>query len=398
LPVRNLILPLLLLAAGAAPNPVVAQTQTLALAPPAWPVGNAQLRLDGEASGALFGPHQPGRSGIQASGVVVFKPSLSRDYDTGLSLGVDAALALADPLSRGRYDGDAVERLAATARTGLGKIEIGIADGAGYALAVGGPKVDAGVSLEDPRTSFYRDPRDGRAVINLFALRTEVGASSNFAKFVYTSPTLFGATVALSFTPTQGKQLPFLNAGPHLPGRQADFWEAALRYETDIGALSLAGYGAVSESRAEHKLPGQEGTSDVSFGVRGDYPLTNEIKFSLGGSWRQSNAYGFDIGQTWQPSTTRGQHVSAALSKGDWIAGVEFGDGVARDVAIAGLPRLGLNGTQASLGYRISPSIDLSAGYQHLSYGRNSGAFFDGSRQLKMEAVYLHLNLHTSKE
>ena len=36
---------------------------------------------------------------------------------------------------------------------------------------------------------------------------------------------------------------------------------AALRYETDIGALSLAGYGTVSESRAEHKLPGQEGAT-----------------------------------------------------------------------------------------------------------------------------------------
>ena len=392
MPVRNLILPVLLLAAGAAQ----AQTQTLALAPPAWPVGNAALRLDGEASGALLGPRQPGWSGAQASGAVLFKPSLRRDYDTGLSLGVDAAVALADPLSRGRYDGDAIERLAATARTGLGKFEIGIADGAGYALAVGGPKVDTGVSLEDPRTSFYRDPRDGRAVINLFALRTAVGASSNYAKFVYTSPSLFGATVALSFTPTQGKQLPFLNAGPHLPGRQADFWEAALRYETDIGALSLAGYGAVSESRGEHKLPGQEGASDISFGMRGDYPLTDEIKLSLGGSWRQSNAYSFDVDQSWQPSAPRGQHVSAAFSEGDWTLGIEYGNGIAKEVVIAGLPRLVLNGAQASLGYRVSPSIDLSGGYQHLTYGRSGGAFFDGSRQLKMDAVYLDLNLHTS--
>ncbi|MFO1246886.1 MAG: hypothetical protein U1E93_01405 [Alphaproteobacteria bacterium] len=394
MPVRNLILPMLLLAVGIAPNPAWAQS----LAPPSWPIGNAQLTLAGEASGALFGPGQPGHSGAQASGAVMAKPNLRRDYDTGLSLGIDGRFVLADPLSRGRYDGDAIERLAATARTGLGKIEIGIADGASYALAVGGPKVDAGVSLEDPRTSFYRDPRDGRAVIDLFALRTAAGASSNYAKFVYTSPTLFGVTLALSFAPTQGKQLPFLNAGPHVPGRQADFWEAALRYETDIGAVSLAGYGAVSESRGEHKLPGQEGTSDLSFGLRGDYAVTDEIKFSLGGSWRQSNAYAFDIGQTWQSSTTRGQHVSAALSKGDWSAGLEYGNGVAKQVAIAGLPRLGLNGGQASLGYRLSPAIDVSAGYQHLTYGRSSGAFFDGSRQLRLDAVFLHLNLRASEQ
>jgi hypothetical protein len=129
--------------------------------------------------------------------------------------------------------------------------------------------------------------------------------------------------------------------------------------------------------------------------VRGDYPLTDEIKFSLGGSWRQSNAYAFDVDQTWQPSTTRGQHASAALSKGDWIAGVEFGNGVAKEVAIAGLPRLGLNGTQISLGYKLSTGANISGGYQHLTYGRSSGTFFDGSRQLKMDAVYLHLNLHS---
>lgn len=373
------------------------------VAPLSWGIGNAQLRLEAEASGALFGPRQPGRdgaltSGTGASGALLIKPQLRRDYDTGLSLAINAAVALADPLSRGGYDGDAIEKLTASARTGLGKLEIGLTDGAGDAIDVGGPKVDMDVSLDDPRTSFYRDPRDGRAVINMFALRTQAGASSNYAKFVYTSPTLFGATLALSFTPTQGKQLPFLNAGPHLPGRQADFWEAALRYETQVGALTLSGYGAVVESRGEHKRLGQEGTSDISFGLRGDYPLNDEITASLGGSWRQSNAYAFDVDQTWQPSTTRGQHVSAALSKGNWIAGIEYGNGVAKDVVIAGLPRLGLNGTQASLGYKLSPSVRLSGGWQHLSYGRSSGAFFNGARQLKMDSVYLHLNLHTSSD
>jgi hypothetical protein len=390
LPVRKIALALAMLSAG----PAAAQQG----AAPSWPIGNAQLTLAGEAGGTLFDPHQPGRDGLQASGVVLLQPSLRRDYDTGLSLGIDAVLALADPLSRGRYDGDWLERLAATARTGLGKFEIGLADGAGYALAVGGPKVDAAVSLEDPRTSFYRDPRDGRAVINQFPLRTEARASSNYAKFVYTSPALFGATLALSFTPTQAKQLPFLNAGPRLPGRQADFWEVALRYETDVGALSLSGYGAVSESRGEHKLPGQEGTSDIAFGLRGDYPLTDEMTFSLGGSWRQSNAYGFDINQSWQPSTTFGQHVSATLRQGNWIAGLEYGNGVAKEVAIAGLPRLGLNSAQASLGYRLSSSMEISGGYQHLDYSRSSGAFFNGARQLKMDAIYLHLNLHMSRE
>ncbi len=328
------------------------------------------------------------------SGDLRLRPELRRDYDSGLSLGLAGTFTAADPLSRGRYDGDAVERLAGEARTGLGKVEIGITDGAGYSLAVTGPKVDAGVSLEDPRTSFFRDPATGRPL--MFALRTAVGASSNYAKLAYTSPSLFGVQLALSFTPSEGKQLPFLNAGPHVPGRQADFWEAALRYETDVGPVSLSAYGAFAEGRAEHKLPGQEGVSDLGAGLRADYPANDDITLSLGGSFRQSNAHGFDVNQAWQGATTRAGHVSAAVTDGDWTGGIEYGAGVAG--AVAGLPKLGLNGTQASLGYRLSPGIDVSGGWQHQSYARSSGVFFNGLPQLKMDAVYLHLNLHTSEQ
>jgi len=227
-------------------------------------------------------------------------------------------------------------------------------------------------------------------------LRTQVGASSNYAKIVYTSPSLFGAQLALSFTPSEGKQLPFLNAGPHVPGRQVEFWEAALRYETDLGPVSLSAYGAVSESRAEHKLPGQEGTSDLGTGVKADYPLDEDTSLSLGGAYRQSNAYGFDVNQTWQAGTTRVGHVSAAVIRDRWMAGLEYGTGTAD--AVSSLPRLGLNGLEASIGYRISDSIKVSSGWQHQSYSRDAGTFFNGARQLKMDAVYLHLTLNTSSD
>jgi hypothetical protein len=358
------------------------------------------MRLGAEASGALFHPDQPGWRGTQASGALRLMPELKRSYDSGLSLALAGTFTAADPLSRGRYDGDVIERLAGSVQTGLGKIEVGVTDGAGYGLAVTGPKVDPGVSLDDPRTTFFRDPNTHRAVINMFALRTPVGASSNYAKIAYTSPALFGAQIALSFTPSEGKQLPFLNAGPHVPGRQVEFWEAALHYETDLdtkwGAVSLAAYGAVSESRAEHKRPGQEGISDLGAGLKADYPLDEENSVSLGGAYRQSNAYGFDITQTWLAGTTRVGHVSAAVTHNSWMAGLEYGTGTAD--AVSNLPRLGLNGLEASVGYKLSDSIRVSSGWQHLSYSRGTGSFFNGARQLKMDAVYLHLTLNTSDE
>jgi hypothetical protein len=380
------------LALSLAPSPAMAQV----LSPPSWPVGEAELKLAGEAGGALFEPSQPGWSDAQASGDLRLMPELRRDYDSGLSLGLAGTLAVEDPLSRGRYDGDLVERLAGEARTGLGKFEIGITDGAGYDLAVMGPRVDPAVSLDDPRTTFYRDPNTHRAVTDMFALRTEVGASSNYAKLAYTTPSVFGLQLALSFTPTEGKELPFLNAGPHLAGRQADIWEAALNYSTDLGPVSLSAYGAFADGRAEHKLPGQEGVSDLGAGLNATYPVNDDISVMLGGAWRQSNAYGFNVNQSWQTGTTQVGHVSAAVSDQAWTAGVEYGDGTAD--AGPGLPRLALNGLEASLGYAVSSSASISSGWQHLTYGRNSGVFFNGAPQLKLNAVYLHINLKTSDQ
>lgn len=359
-------------------------------------MGNAQFALSGEAGGALFNPRQPGWSGAQASGDLRLMPELRRDYDSGLGLALGGTFAVEDPLSRGRYDGDVIERLAGELRTGLGKLEIGIADGAGYDLAVSGPKVDPGVSLDDPRTTFFRDPASHRPLSDIFALRTPVGASSNYAKFAYTSPSLFGVQLALSFTPTEAKELPFLNAGPHVSGRQVDIWEGALRYETDLGPASLSAYGAVAEGRAEHKLAGQEGVSDLGTGARLDYPVNDDITLSLGGSWRQSNAHAFNVNQSFKDGTTRGAFVSTAVSYRKWMAGLEYGNGIA-DASLSA-SRLTQNGLEASLGYSVSGSANISTGWQRLIYARGSGTFSNGLPQLKLDAFYLHVNLKTSQE
>ena len=378
------------LGAGASTQ-VSAQT----LDPFTMDVGDAEMTLGGAARGALFSASQPG-SAADVAGVAKLIARLQQTDDTGLTLSLNSTLAAHDRLSFGRYDGDLLEKLYGEARTGLGTVRLGLADGASADLAVAGPLADTAVSLNDPSVTFFRD-NNGDAVANIFTLRTPGGPSSNYAKIVYESPNIFGVQLGLSFAPSEGKNvLPFLAAGPQVAGRQADMWEGGLRYTDDFGPLSLSAYGGASVGRAEHKLPGQEGVSDYAAGMRGDYSLNDDVTVSLGGAWHSSNAHAFDINRSYAGATTRIAHVSGGVSYNGWNASLEYGTGVAGSVA--GNPRLGLNGMEAQVARTFSDSVLASLGWQHLIYGRDAGAFYDGSQRLSLDAVFLHLSLRTSSQ
>ena len=98
---------------------------------------------------------------------------------------------------------------------------------------------------------------------------------------------------------------------------------------TDLGPVSLSAYGACAEGRAEHKLPGQEGVSDLGAGVRADYPVNDDLTLSLGGAYRQSNAYAFDINQLVRPARRARSCQRPRVSYDSWMAGVEYGNGIA---------------------------------------------------------------------
>jgi hypothetical protein len=372
-------------------SPALAEADIPSVEPYGTAIGSAQLSVGGMAGGTLFDGNLKGQPA--ASGVVKAMPRLTRDYDSGLVLGLDATLTLSDALSRGRYNGDFLEKFYGEARTGLGRVEIGLTDGGAYDLSVTGPKVDAQVTLNNPQTTFFRDPSTHHAVSDIFTLRTSVGASSNYAKLTYVSPALFGAQLALSVTPSQSREvIPFLHEGPKVADRQSDMWEAGLRYSDDFGPVTLTGFGGVVEGKGEHKLAGQEGVSDLGAGLRADYTVNDDLMLSLGGSYRQSNAYALRISRSEESGTTHVCFVSADATYDQWVAGIEYGNGHADSVA--GLPQLGLDGYQASLGYVLNKNWQITAGWHKLDYARSTGLFFNGAQHLNMDAGFLHLSLH----
>ena len=377
-------------------GPAAADLTDWSVSPLSVRLANLELRLTGDANGAVFTNDQPGFPGLPttgATGALRFFPSLERDYDSGLIIALKGSiLAFHDRLSNDRYGGDVFEKGYLSVQSGLGTLELGDTDGAAYRLAITGPKVDEKTSIENPEITFFRDPLTGRAFDEIFTVRTEVGSSVNFAKLSYYSPRLFGVQLALSYAPSEGKDvIPFVANGPHVPNRQRNLWEVAANYNGTFGALSVGAYAALAMAGNDARTAGHEGLTDWALGTALDYNLNDDWKISFGGSYRQTNAYAFDLNNVLASGSSRALHASASASYGSWIAGLEFTDGAA-DGSL-GAPSLGVHGYEASLGYVLNSNLQLTTGWQQLRYARSTGVFYTGSK-FDANAYFLHLDFH----
>jgi hypothetical protein len=383
---------------------VAAMNATPALAGPGdWAIGpwttnlaNVSLTVGGRAQGTVLSADQPAAAGIDqttASGAATLTASVQRDYDSGLTLALKGAFEIYhDRLSGDNYGDDFVQKVYAVAETGLGRVEIGMTDGAAYALAVTGPVVDDQTTLDNATATFFRDPSTGRAFINVFALSSAVESSLNYAKLSYYTPRLFGVQLAASYTPSEGKDvIPFLSDGPHVANRQESIWEAAVSYSDTFGPVSLGVYGGVMFAHADGatKTADHEGLTEWGLGSEIDYNLNDDVKLAVGGAYRRSNAYAFEINDVLADGGTSSAHLSATVSTGPWIVGGEYGDGTAD-----GTPKLGVRGVSTSIGYVFNANLQATLGWQQLRYSRNSGTFYNGAPRIRMDAAFLHLRLH----
>jgi hypothetical protein len=357
--------------------------------------------LGGEAQGTLMAPDQPSAPGFTknwATGAADLHFGVERDYDSGLSLALKSSFEVArDKLSYDNYGGDLVQKVYLQALTGLGRVDIGMTDGAAYALSVTGPVVDDATALDNANVAFFLDPSSHQAFTGIFGLSSAAEASLNYAKLSYYTPRLFGVQLAFSYTPSEGKEVvPFLNNGPDLPNRQKSIWEGALSYSETFGRTSVGFYGGVSLGHGTRKTPGHAGLTEWALGSEVDYELSDELKLAVGGGYRRSNSFAFDIYDVRSSGITESGHLSSTLTWKSWIIGAEYGSGTANGGTAGGGafgPKIGVRGVQVSLGYVINDNWQVTTGWQHLRYSRDTGAFYDGSQRLGLNAAFLHLKL-----
>ena len=359
--------------------------------------GSYSYAVGGEARGALFIPDMPDAPGFQqhwATGAADLNLRLQRDYDSGLSIALKSTFEVArDKLSFDNYGGDLVQKVYGVVQTGLGRVELGMTDGAAYALSVTGPVVDGATSLDNANTTFFLDPTTGAAFTNVFALNSAVESSLNYAKISYYTPRLFGIQLAVSYTPSEGKDvIPFLNNGPNVANRQKSIWETAASYSNTFGRTSIGFYAAAAFGHGERKTPGHAGLTEWGLGSEIDYDLNDEMKLAFGGAWRHTNTYAFNIYDARTTGGTESAHLSSTLTWGAWIFGGEYGRGTAGGDGFA--PTVGTHGWQASVGYVFNANLQATAGWQQLRYSRDIGVFYNGAPRIEMNAFFVHLKMH----
>jgi len=365
------------------------------LSPLTGSLGDLNYTVGGQVYGSVFDADQPGTfSKTDGTGAASLTTSVQRDYDSGLSLALKGQFELYhDRLSGDNYGSNFLAKLYGTAQTGLGRVDVGMADGAAYALAITGPTVNPEVTIDNPNATFFRDPSTGQAFINAFALNSAVESSLNYAKVSYFTPRLFGVQIAVSFTPSEGKDiLPFVNNGPNVANRQKSMWEGAINYSDNFGPVTLGVYAGITVAHGDRKTPGHAGLTDWAIGSEADWDIDDDTKLSVGGAFRQANTYTFDINDALAAGSTQSLHLSAVVTRGSWSFGGEFGNGGA-DGSL-GLPTIGLHAYVVDAAYAVNSNLQISGGWQKLNYARSTGTFYNGGPRIAMDAVFLHAVLN----
>jgi len=367
------------------------------LSPFTGEVGDASYAVGGQVYGSAFVAEQPTAPGLAKPGVTgaaSLNARLQRDYDSGLSLALKGTFEIYhDQLSGDNYGSNFVQKIYGSAQTGLGRVEVGMADGAAYALAITGPTVNPEVTIDNSNATFFRDPMTRRAFPSVFALNSSVESSLNYAKISYFTPRLFGLQIAASFTPSEGKDvIPFLNRGVGAANRQTNMWEAAANYSDNFGPVTLGVYGGIILGHDAAKTPGHKGLTDWGVGSQLDWDVNDDVKISVGGAYRQADTFAFDINNAFARGVTQSLHLSSTVAYGSWSVGVEFGNG--RSDGFFGSPTLGTRALLIDAAYTVNTNLQLSGGWEKLNYSRTSGTFYNGENVISMDAAFLHAVLN----
>jgi len=356
-------------------------------------VADSLLTVPVDIYGAAYASREPAgasRDGLTAAALV--QPEIEHNFDNGWNLGVKTSfLVHHDRLAGDNYGDRFVEKAYVYLQTAYGRLEAGQADGAAYSLEVTGPLVAGPPAIDDANVTFFIDPSTKKAFTNIFSVRTGVFASANNAKISYYSPRLVELQVGISFTPGETKGVPFFSHAEHAPNHQHDIIEAGANYVHGWNKWILHAYAGIAHGNIDDRTPQHRGLLDWAIGAQLDYKLPHGALLAFGGAYRESRGYTFDPDQSFSHGNTNAIHATARYSNGAWQVGFEYSNGIAGRVP--GMPQLTIKGYEPSVSCAVTSNLQLVGGYQHLDYGRSDGTFFNGKRDVTLDAGFLYFEV-----
>jgi hypothetical protein len=261
----------------------------------------------------------------------------------------------------------------------LGRLQLGLQDGAADILSLGVPSVSSSIRVDGPEVFLMAYPcstlcssepfQPGSLYSpNSMQLRSDIHGSDNFLKVMYVTPDIHGLRLAVSYAPDGSRDLGDL-LGNDEPNEQGRIWDFAANYLQAVGDIDVGlSVGHVTGKNVRNSSPGFFGDLDEW----GASARLGYREWTVGAAWRKTNVFGGGpVNQSLFSSNvfddlyTEVWSYGVTYETGPWMLGANY---------ITSTQELGGTSEQDGLGYQLSGAytvneyLRLSAGYQRYEF------------------------------
>jgi outer membrane protein OmpU len=296
---------------------------------------------------------------------------------------------------------DFVDEVWIYVQTAFGGLKVGLEDGAADSAGMYAPAVSDINSIDDARAFVVQDPLAPEYTAfspNGAHLRTDLNASGDALKIIYTSPRLIGLQLTGSYTPDVRRGVDELFDDQNSVNRQSDIWEVGLNYQGSLSSFDVGFYaGYVTGSNDDPlaiTLPvvatiGGPVTSFVS-----DAFVPDDLEewgagaqvayegFKIGGSYRSTNIAGgaglldLKVGGFANGCTQIAGCVLPDSRTEIWGAGITYETGP-WEFGVHNLSQEA-EGWSGAIGYEFDENLRMGVGYQHYTFDGPANACVTG--------------------
>jgi hypothetical protein len=266
----------------------------------------------------------------------------------------------------------------------IGRIQLGMQDGAADILGLGVPSVTKSIRVDNPEVYLLGYPcqalcsSDPQRPGSLFSpngmqLRTDIHGSDEYLKIMYVTPNLGGLHIAVSYAP-DGTRDPGQLFGNDELNEQGDVVDIAANYLQTLGEVDLglsAGY-VTGKNKNNPSSSVYDDLEEWGAAARIGYH-----EWTFGTAYRNTNATGGGpVTQGFASNVLKGLttslwSVGTTWEQGPWMVGANY---IYADAELGFGEHQQGSGMQVAGAYTINEDFRVSAGYQHYVFNGPNGA------------------------